>query len=681
MNSLALINEFLGQPPNASSHGYQIDHILEFCHWFMAALFVGWSAFFIYVLIRFRKSRQPRADHGGVRSHVSTHLEFSVVMIEAVLLLGFAIPLWARRVNQFPPGKEALLVHVVAQQFSFNYHLPGADGQFARRDVNLVSNSNPLGIDPKDPAGKDDIVTTGELHVPVDRPVIAELSSKDVIHDYFIPDMRIAGDAIPGSLIPIWFTPVKTGTYEVICAQLCGLGHYGMKGTLVVDTPQDYQAWLKERAELAGGAQPAAPSPSPGGQQPQPQNKPAAPAAIAEPRRIIAPSGPNGRFCEAPGIKTALLPRRPQGDGYKKSIREIGAIRGYLFQDELGNSGRSTTWLNRFAWITCIATLLLICSGGMVTSKNVGLAVPDWPTTFGYNMFLFPISKWVGGILFEHTHRLMGSLVGFLTIILAVWLWLREDRRWVRSLGVIAVVGVILQGILGGLRVTMMKDQIGIFHACVAQAFLGLLVFIALVTTKFWPSLANRHFDSQKFSPIKSLAIAITVAIYVQLALGATMRHQHRDLAILDFPTANGAWIPDTSAAALAKINAWRDARALSDVSAFQIWLQMVHRFLALIIAIAIVAFCARVWREMRDFAALKRLSLLWVVLIFGQIALGAWVIWSNKAADIATAHVALGAVMLSFGVSISAICWRISQTEVGRARPPGAPHSEPVPA
>src|SRR5881392_2938702 len=116
MNNVALINELLGQPPNASSHGYQIDHIIEFCHWFMAALFVGWSAFFIYVLIRFRKRRQPVADHGGVRSGISTHLEFSVVLIEAVLLLGFAIPLWAKRVNQFPPGKEALLVHVVAQQ-------------------------------------------------------------------------------------------------------------------------------------------------------------------------------------------------------------------------------------------------------------------------------------------------------------------------------------------------------------------------------------------------------------------------------------------------------------------------------------------------------------------------------------------------------------------------------------
>jgi cytochrome c oxidase assembly protein subunit 15 len=297
----------------------------------------------------------------------------------------------------------------------------------------------------------------------------------------------------------------------------------------------------------------------------------------------------------------------------------------------------------------------------MVTSKNVGLAVPDWPTTFGYNMFLFPVSKWVGGILFEHTHRLMGSLVGFLTIILAVWLWLGDDRRWVRNLGVIAVMGVILQGILGGLRVTMMKDQIGIFHACIAQAFLGLLVFIALVTTQFWRSLTDRPVDSQKFSPAKTLAVAITVATYVQLALGATMRHQHRDLAILDFPTANSAWIPDTSATALAKINAWRDARALSDVTAFQIWLQMAHRFLALIIAIAIIAFCARVWRETRNFAALKRLSVLWVALVLSQVTLGAWVIWSNKAADVATAHVALGALMLSFGVSISATCWRIS--------------------
>src|SRR2546428_4509811 len=317
-------------------------------------------------------------------------------------------------------------------------------------------------------------------------------------------------------------------------------------------------------------------------------------------------------------------------------------------------------WLNRFAWLTCVATLLLICSGGMVTSKNVGLAVPDWPTTFGYNMFLFPVSKWIGGILFEHTHRLMGSVVGFLTIILAVWLWVREDRPWVRSLGVIALGGVILQGILGGLRVTMMKDEIGIFHACIAQAFLGLLVVIALATTNFWQTLANLRIDPLKLTQMKTLAIGITLAIYLQLALGATMRHQHRDLSILDFPTANGAWIPDTSAAALAKINAWRDARGLSDVTAFSIWLQMAHRFLAAIIAVAVIAFCFQVWKHASQITSLKRLSIWWLVLLFCQLTLGAWTIWSNKAADIATAHVAMGAIMLSFGVSICAIFWRI---------------------
>jgi len=335
----------------------------------------------------------------------------------------------------------------------------------------------------------------------------------------------------------------------------------------------------------------------------------------------------------------------------------------------IGEKGRiqtppegSATWLNRFAWITCVATLFLICSGGMVTSKGVGLAVPDWPTTFGYNMFFFPVSKWIGGIFFEHTHRLIASAVGFLTIILTIWLWRSEPRKWVRSLGIIALCAVILQGVLGGLRVTMLKDEIGVFHACLAQAFLGLVVVIALATSKFWRTLADIVVDPKKIITIKTIAFATTVAIYVQLALGATMRHQHRDLAILDFPTANGAWIPGTSALALGKVNAWRDARGLSDVDAFQIWLQMAHRFLALVIAVTVVALCLRVWRDVRHVAALRRLSIFWVALVICQITLGAWTIWSNKAADVATAHVAVGATMLSFGVSICAICWRILQ-------------------
>jgi cytochrome c oxidase assembly protein subunit 15 len=327
-------------------------------------------------------------------------------------------------------------------------------------------------------------------------------------------------------------------------------------------------------------------------------------------------------------------------------------------------SSLSARWCNRFAWFTAVATLFLICSGGMVTSKGAGLAVPDWPTTFGYNMFLFPVSKWIGGIFFEHTHRLIASTVGVLTIILAVWLWRSQERQTVRTLGLIAVAGVILQGILGGLRVTMLEAQIGIFHACVAQAFLGLIVLIALVTTKFWRSLSRAVVDSKKFTGIKAIAMAITLAIYGQLAIGATMRHQHTDLSILDFPTAYGQWIPDTSAAALAKINAWRDARGFAEVTATQIWLQMAHRFLALLITIAIIVFCLRVWRDARNVAALRRLALLWVALVFVQVTLGAWTIWSNKAADIATAHVAVGATMLSFGVSIWAICWRILQKQ-----------------
>jgi cytochrome c oxidase subunit 2 len=269
MTRLALLNELIGLPPNASEHGFQIDHFLEFSHWFMGTLFFGWSVFFIYVLLRFRRGRNPIANHEGVKSGISTHLEFAVVLIEAVLLIGFAIPIWAKRVNEFPENKDAILVHAIGQQFSWNFHLPGPDGQFGRRDIAFLSNSNPLGLDPNDPAGKDDIVVLGELHVPVDRPVIIELSSKDVIHNFCLPHMRMAQDAIPGQLIPMWFKPIKTGSYEVVCGQLCGLGHYGMKGMLVVDNPADYQAWLKERVELSGSQTAPTPSGQPPGEPPK----------------------------------------------------------------------------------------------------------------------------------------------------------------------------------------------------------------------------------------------------------------------------------------------------------------------------------------------------------------------------------------------------------------------------
>src|ERR1044071_5395244 len=249
---------------------------------------------------------------------------------------------------------------------------------------------------------------------------------------------------------------------------------------------------------------------------------------------------------------------------------------------------RGYSWLHRFAWFTSIATLFLICSGGMVTSKGVGLAVPDWPTTFGYNMFLFPVSKWIGGIFFEHTHRLIASTIGFLTIILALWLWRSNVARWIKTLGWVSLGAVILQGVLGGLRVTLLKDEIGIFHACLAQAFLGMVVMIALALSPVWQRLRSATVVLPR--SLALLAVAITSLIYGQLALGAIMRHQHRDLSITDFPLAYGQVIPATDPATIARINQARDAQALSDVTAAQIWLQLAHRFLALVIGLTIAA-------------------------------------------------------------------------------------------
>ena len=241
------MEKYLGLPFDASAQGPQIDNIIAMVHWLMLVLFVGWGAFFVYTLIRFRRKAHPKADYHGVKTHTSSYLEVGIAIIEAVLLIGFSIPFWARKVSAFPAEKDATVVRIVAEQFSWNIHYPGPDGVFGRTSPDLISPDNPLGLDRTDPYAKDDITTLNQLNLPADKPVIVHLTSKDVIHSFNIPVMRVKQDAIPGLTIPVWFTPTLPGNYEIACAQLCGMGHYHMRGYINIQTPEEFQSWMNEQ--------------------------------------------------------------------------------------------------------------------------------------------------------------------------------------------------------------------------------------------------------------------------------------------------------------------------------------------------------------------------------------------------------------------------------------------------
>jgi cytochrome c oxidase subunit 2 len=257
-----MLNKWMGMVPDASEHGYLIDHFLEFCHWFMLLLFVGWLSFFLFTIVRFHRSRNPKADYFGVKSKFSTHLELMVVMVEAGLLLGFALPLWGKRVTEesFPDSKDALKVRAVGEQYAWNFHYTGPDGKFGRQNVSLISGANPLGIDPEDPDGMDDVVSKNELHLENFKPTVIEVTSKDVIHSLSLHSMRITQDATPGSKVPVWFRPKLAGSYEIVCAQLCGAGHYAMKASMVVEDEAAWKSWYTELAQLQHPANPNSPA-------------------------------------------------------------------------------------------------------------------------------------------------------------------------------------------------------------------------------------------------------------------------------------------------------------------------------------------------------------------------------------------------------------------------------------
>jgi len=238
---------YLGLPEVASEHGPALDQMLALVHWMMFILFFIWGPFFVYTLIRFSKKRNPKASYIGAKGRLSSLQEIGVVLAEIVLLIAFAIPAWATLKEDFPKEEEAVVVHVVGEQFAWNIHYPGPDGVFGQRSAELVNAAtNPLGLDFDDPNGMDDIITVNDLHLPVDKPAIIHITSKDVIHSFGLNTMRIKQDAIPGLDIPVYFRPVKTGNYEINCAQLCGLGHYRMRGKFTVHSQADYDAWVQQ---------------------------------------------------------------------------------------------------------------------------------------------------------------------------------------------------------------------------------------------------------------------------------------------------------------------------------------------------------------------------------------------------------------------------------------------------
>ena len=242
----------LALPDRAAAGAKPVDDLIVVVHYLMLALFIGWVAYFIYTLWRFNARRNAKASYEGSKSSMPKYVEYLIVGIEAFLLLVLAIPLWGKNVEKFPEAEKSTLVNVVAQQFAWNARYPGLDGKFGAQEMRLDNETNIFGVDPADPAGKDDVVVLNEIHVPVDKDVIIYLTSKDVIHSLKLIAMRTTQDAIPGLRIPFSFKPTKIGRYQIECAQLCGGGHASMAGGfVVVDDLADFEKWLKSKS---GGA-------------------------------------------------------------------------------------------------------------------------------------------------------------------------------------------------------------------------------------------------------------------------------------------------------------------------------------------------------------------------------------------------------------------------------------------
>jgi cytochrome c oxidase assembly protein subunit 15 len=300
--------------------------------------------------------------------------------------------------------------------------------------------------------------------------------------------------------------------------------------------------------------------------------------------------------------------------------------------------------LHRFATFVAGSTVLLILAGSLVTSHDAGLSVPDWPTSYGWNMFTFPPSMWVANILYEHGHRLIASTVGFLTIVLAVWLWRTESRAWLRWLGVVALGAVIAQGVLGGLTVLfLLPAPISTAHAGLAEVFFCMTVAIALFTSPGWIHGYDpiQPLQSPTDDALRRLATTTTVLAYVQILIGAAMRHTGAGLAIRDFPLMFGGLVPDHWSAAIA--------------------MHFAHRVGALVVSICVLAIVRVVRSQHRDRRELRRPALIMAALVATQVTLGALTVLSRRDPWINSVHVVCGALVLATSLVLTLRTWRFA--------------------
>lgn len=321
--------------------------------------------------------------------------------------------------------------------------------------------------------------------------------------------------------------------------------------------------------------------------------------------------------------------------------------------------------LHRFAFFTACATFCLVIAGGLVTSTGSGLAVPDWPLSYGQVM-----PPMVGGIFYEHGHRMVASFVGLLTTILAVWLARADARRWVRVLGIAALGAVIVQGVLGGLTVLLLlPTPVSVAHATLAQSFFSLTVFLALATSRPWMEGAPRLLPGAGRTRV--LVLCAAGAVFLQLILGAWMRHSDAGLAIPDFPLSYGRLVPPVGPGGLSWINEQRlSDYDLPPVAASQVWIHFAHRVGALLAALAVLACCVHILRTYRDDSRLREPAIVMAMLVLVQVLLGALTVWTGKGVQVATAHVATGALLFGTCVFTAARSFHLYAMPVPVPRP-----------